>query len=152
MDAQEWSGLTRLGGAFERLRPRLVVFHNELGRELFDLPNAPRPDPDTPSPVRFLPQFDNVMLGHADRTRIVSDDVRQRFWTPDTWIAPFLVDGMAAGSWRVEGKAKAASLVLEVYVPLSRSQRDEVAEEGRALLSFLRPGAAMREVHFASVG
>ena len=59
---------------------------------------------------------------------------------------------MAAGSWRIEGKARTATLVLEVYVPLSRSQRDEVAEEGRALLAFLRPGAAMREVHFAPPG
>ena len=83
MDAQEWSGLTRLGEVFERLRPGLVVFHDQRGRELFDLPDAPRPDPDTPAPVRFLPQFDNVMLGHADRTRIVSDGVRQRFSTPN---------------------------------------------------------------------
>ena len=100
MDCQEWCGLTRLSEVFERLRPRLVTFRAETGRELFDLPDAPRPGADTPAPVRFLPQYDNLLLGHADRTRVISDEVRALPW-PTLWVGSILVDGMAAGTWRV---------------------------------------------------
>ena len=71
MDAQAWSGLTRLGAVFEALRQRLVTFRDETGRELFDLPDAPRPDEASPAPPRFLPVYDNVTLGFANRDRIV---------------------------------------------------------------------------------
>jgi hypothetical protein len=77
-DAQVWSGLPRLGGLFEALRPRLVSFRDERGSELFDLPKAPRPDAKTPAPIRFLPEFDNILLSHADRTRIIDQAARVR--------------------------------------------------------------------------
>jgi hypothetical protein len=77
-DAQAWSRLTGLREAFDRLRPQLVVVQDEGGRELFDLPDAPRPDPETPAPPRFLPEYDNVLLAHADRARFVDDAVRRR--------------------------------------------------------------------------
>jgi len=71
MDVQAWSGLTRLGAVVEKLRPKLVAFAGEDGRELFDIPDAPRPAEDVPAPVRFLPEFDNITLAHANRTRII---------------------------------------------------------------------------------
>jgi hypothetical protein len=79
-DMQTWAGLTRLREAFERLRPQLVTFRDEHGVELFDLPDAPRPDADTPAPPRFLPEFDNLLLSHADRTRVVSAEYKGRTW------------------------------------------------------------------------
>ena len=75
MDAQAWCGLTKLREVFERLRPELVVFSDEAGRELFDLPEAPRPDPDTPAPPRFLYDYENLLLSYADRSRAISPDV-----------------------------------------------------------------------------
>ena len=98
-DAQAWSGLTGLAEVFERLRPRLVTFRSEPGRELFDLPEAPRPDAEVPAPVRFLPQYDNLLLGHADRSRIVPDGARALALSP-LWVGSFLIDGMVAGTWR----------------------------------------------------
>lgn len=73
-DIQQWSGLTRLAEVLDRLRPQLVVFRDEQGRELFDLPDAPRPPADTPAPVRYLYDFDNLLLSHADRGRVLTVD------------------------------------------------------------------------------
>jgi hypothetical protein len=139
-DATAWSGLTHLGEVFARLRPRLHAFRTEAGRELFDLPDAPRPDPDTPAPVRFLPQYDNVILGHADRSRIVPDGVAAMQW-PEVWVGTYLVDGELAGTWRVAAEATAPLLELRPLAPPDRRTRGELEAEGLALAGFLRPGA-----------
>ena len=147
MDAQSWSGLTRLGEVFERLGPRLVTFRAETGRELFDLPDAPRPPADTPAPVRFLPQYDNILLGHADRSRVISDADRARP-APTLWVGSILVDGMAAATWRVEDVGGASTIIVAPRLALSDSQRVEVESEADALVAFLRPGSVAREVRF----
>lgn len=151
-DAQSWSGLTRLGEVFERLRPGLQTFRAETGRELFDLPGAPRPDPEVPAPVRFLPQYDNLTLGHADRTRIIPEAVAGLPW-PTLWVGSFLADGMASGTWRIEDTKATSVILIAPAVPLSGAQRIEVEDEAARLVAFLRPAASTREVRFvASIG
>jgi hypothetical protein len=151
MDAQDWCSLTRLGASFERLRPRLRVFRAEDGRELFDLPDAPRPDPDTPVPVRFLPEYDNLWLGHADRTRVVGEDFRRRFTEGLTRnLGTVLVDGQVGCMWRARQEGDAATLIVEPIDRISRADIAAITEEGLELLSFLRPGASSRDVQVGS--
>ncbi|MBJ6762310.1 AlkZ family DNA glycosylase [Myxococcaceae bacterium JPH2] len=149
-DAQEWSGLSRLKDTFESLRPQLVTFRDERGRELFDLPKAPRPSEDVEAPVRFLPDFDNLILGHDDRTRVVADAHRKLISKANLRILPtFLVDGFAAGTWSCELKRSVAALELEPFGALTKPVRTALTEEGEALLRFMEPEARDFEVRVA---
>jgi Winged helix DNA-binding domain len=149
MDVQTWSGLTRLGEVTERLRPRLRTVRSEAGKELFDLPDAPRPDPDTPAPVRFLPQFDNVALSHADRGHIAAD-AAARWPTDGLHWSPLLVDGFVDGAWRLVHDAKAATLTVRPLGDWSGHDEAEVAEEGGRLLELLAADAHRREVQVSA--
>ncbi|GAB7105415.1 winged helix DNA-binding domain-containing protein [Streptomyces phaeofaciens JCM 4814] len=145
-DMQTWAGLTRLREAFERLRPRLVTFRDERGVELFDLPEASRPDPDTPAPPRFLPEFDNLLLSHADRSRVVPPEYRGRTWRGNQAHCTLLVDGFLAGVWRLEE----AALVVEPFGRLTAAQRRDVTAEGERTLAVLYPGQPY-DVRFGTV-
>lgn len=150
-DCQRWSGLPDLKPAFERLRPSLVTFRDDRKRELFDLPDAPRPPPETPAPIRFVPDFDNLVLGHDDRRRIISDDHRPHLTTKNLQVkATFLVDGLAAGTWKIERTKQTATLVLSPFTKLARPTRAALDEEGEALLAFVEPDAARRAIQVAA--
>lgn len=105
-DMRNWSGLTGLREVFDRLRPRLRTYRDENGTELFDLPDIDLPDPETPAPVRLLPEYDNVLLGHDDRSRFFPDDA-----APAGWVGTVLVDGQFAGDWKVNGQTLELSVV-----------------------------------------
>ncbi|MEU7061153.1 winged helix DNA-binding domain-containing protein [Streptomyces sp. NPDC046197] len=136
-DVQTWSGMTGLAAVVRRLGPRLRTFRDENGAVLYDLPDAPRPDPGTPAPVRFLPEFDNILLSHADRSRILTVEQRARVLTRNGLVrSTFLVDGFVRGLWRIEREADAAHLVLEPFSPVDRARRRELTEEGMRLLAF----------------
>ncbi|GAB2815309.1 winged helix DNA-binding domain-containing protein [Lentzea nigeriaca] len=123
MDAQQWSGLTRLGEVFEKLRPELVTFRSEAGKELFDLPDAPRPDPETPLPARLLPEFDNILLAHADRRRVIADD---RLGVVVGGKPTVLVDGYVVATWSI---TKERTITVDYLDKLPRSRQKAVAEE-----------------------
>ena len=149
-DIQTWSGLTRLSAVIERLRPRLVTFRDERGRELFDLPDASRPDPGAPSPPRFLPEFDNLILSHADRTRVIADDYRKAIASKNGMVpATFLVDGFVRGTWKTERTRRKATLVIKPFETLARVDRDALADEGERLIQFTGEGAEAFEIKFA---
>ncbi len=141
-DVQNWSGLGKLKDAVHAMRAELVSYRDERKRELFDLPGAPLPDAETPAPPRFIPEFDNLLLGHDNRTRIIADAHKPRVYLPGLRVAAtFLLDGFVAGVWRVETKARAATLTIEPFAPLSPADQAALSEEGERLLRFVEPDA-----------
>ncbi|WP_338868091.1 winged helix DNA-binding domain-containing protein [Myxococcus stipitatus] len=151
-DLQQWSGMIQLGEVFEQLRPQLRTFRDEQGVELFDVPDAPRPDGDTPAPVRFLPEFDNLLLSHSDRTRIISEPHRKRVFTVNGIVrATVLVDGFVRGMWKLERAKGSVTLRIEPFARLSREDRTALAEEGARLLACVASEVASHDVHFAPV-
>lgn len=141
-DAQAWSGLTGLQVVAERLRPELLTFRDEQGRELFDLADAPRPDPETPVPVRFLPEFDNALLSHADRTRIIADEHKPRVFTVNGIIrGTVLVAGFVGGTWKLRRERAGVSVEIEPFTETTAAQRREISDEGARLLAFAADGA-----------
>lgn len=134
-DVAEWSGLRvrDIAETLERLRP-LRIFRDERGRELLDVPRAPLPAADAPAPVRFLPRFDNLVLAHKDRTRVLPDEYRREV-IDGGWVrSTFLVDGVVAGAWEVEG----GRVRLEPFAPLPPTARRQVEEEAARLEAWLR--------------
>ncbi|MFJ6673610.1 winged helix DNA-binding domain-containing protein [Actinosynnema sp. NPDC091369] len=128
-DVQTWAGMSRLKPVVEAMDLR--VFTDERGRTLYDLPDAPLPDPDTPAPARFLPEFDNVLLGHDDRTRVISDeDYRRGIIIGGK--PTLLVDGFVHGTWKIADNG----LDIDVFRPLTRAQQADVEAEGTRLLQF----------------
>ena len=141
-DVAAWSRLTGFREILERLRPRLRAFRDERGRELFDLPDAPRPDPDTPVPPRFLPEYDNVLLSHADRSRFVSQD--NRSWLFDTPVpvhGTVLHDGFMAGTWSIDRDGGA---VLTIRPVVRLSKRGDGGPRSRGATPVALPGAGRR--------
>jgi hypothetical protein len=114
-------------------RLELRRFRDERGRELLDVPRAPLPEPDVPAPVRFLPKWDNVLLGFADRTRVLPEQYRKSIIGANGDVAPtFLVDGFVAGIWRFED----GRVVPAPFAPLSRATRRELEDEAARLEAF----------------
>ena len=147
-DMQTWAGLTRLREAFERLRPQLVTFYDPNGVELFDLPDAPRPAADTPTPPRFLPEFDNLLLSHADRTRVVPSEYWGRAWQGNVAHRTLLVDGFLAGVWKIDDGN--GHLVIEPFGKLTRAQQREVVAEGARMLDTMHTGTSY-DIRFGTV-
>ena len=146
-DMRAWSGLA-VRDVFERMRPSLKVFRDEQGAELFDLPRAPRPDPEISVPVRLLPDFDNILLGHADRTRILP---------PGKHLGMFSSNGVMQGSVLIDGfvramwvPANSALVITPFEKPIPKAERLAVVEEALLLADFLNPGEK-HDVRFAPV-
>jgi hypothetical protein len=151
MDIQAWCWLTRLGSIVEKLRPQLRTFRDEKGTELFDVPDGPQPDPDTPAPPRFLPTYDNLVLSHKDRSRIIGDPsewaVEGGQFDPIFLRGSILVDGFVHSGWRVDRDGDRATLVVMPARPYGPGEREAVGEEAERLLAFLAPEAT-RDIRF----
>jgi hypothetical protein len=150
-DVQAWSGLTGLGAVLERLRPRLLTFRDDDGRELFDLPEAPRPDSESPAPLRFLAEFDVALLSHQDRARIMTDEQRRSVFTANGIVqGTVLVDGFVAGIWKLDRQRAGTTLAIESFAPLTAGVEAGLIEEGAGLLRFAAAEAAAHDVRFST--
>jgi hypothetical protein len=144
-DFQTWSGLQKAKPLFDQLE--LESFTDEAGKTLYDVPDAPRPDPDTPAPVRFMPEFDNLLLSHAKRERIIADEHKPAVFTKNLRVkATYTVDGLVAGLWTTEKKRGVATLTLTPFGRTLKKTLTELEREGTALLRFLEPDAKTYEV------
>lgn len=146
-DIRAWSGLTGLKEAIEPLRPHLRTFRDENGRELFDLPDAPLPDPDVPAPVRFLAALDNVVLSYHDRSRIVTEHQRKYAWIDAT----LTVDGFVRGLWAIKRAESTATLDIRLFEPLSKAEEAAVIAEGERLLRFGAADCDNHDIRFRPV-
>jgi len=142
-DFAAWSGLKGTAELFAALGDDLVVLADERGRRLYDLPQAPRPAANVPAPPRLLPDFDAVMLGWQDRTRVISAEHRQRLATPNLQIPPVvLVDGFVAGTWKLARTRRTATISITPFAPLAAADAQAVEAEAAALLATFEPDAS----------
>jgi hypothetical protein len=135
-DFQTWSGLTHMREIMGRIESQLIRLQDDDGVELFDLPAAPRPDAETLAPVRFVPEFDNITLSHADRRRIISEDDRKTLATLNGIVpGSVLVDGFVHASWKITHLHGEATLTVFPLRRLSKKDTSSVMAEGRRLLA-----------------
>jgi Winged helix DNA-binding domain len=135
-DATAWSGVGGMRPLFEQMRDELRVFRDEAGRELFDIPGGELPPADTEVPVRFLPEFDNTLLGHRDRTRVIANEHRPLVYlTAGRMVGTVLLDGFAAAAWRV----KDGEVAIEPFRKLTKAEKAAIAPEAEALRAWLKP-------------
>jgi hypothetical protein len=148
-DMQTWSGFRKLKDVIDKLRPELKLYRDEQKHELFDLPDTPLPSPDVPAPVRFLPEYDNLLLSHAKRTRIIAEEHRSRVYLPGLRVrSTFLIDGFVRGAWKIEKARGAVTLNIEPFEKLTKQNRSALVEEAEQLVRFVENGAKTFEVRF----
>jgi len=151
-DFQTWTGMTKLSEAVEAVKSQLQVFVDENGVQLYDLPDMPHPSAEIPVPMRFIPEYDNLLIAHADRTRILPEEHRKKvFLTAGRVLNTFLVDGFVAGVWKIETKKQQAKLVITPFVMLSIDQQEAIITEGERLISFVADDAEIITIEFAQI-
>ncbi len=152
-DVASWSRLTGMREVVERLRPELRPFRSPTGKELFDVPDGSRPDADVPAPVRYLPEYDNLLLSHADRSRFGTDENRRFASAAGPFKGSVLVDGEGGGIWHIDfdRAAKHATLVVE-HRPMPRRDLAAVEDEGERVADFWEPRAQTHDVRLVSLG
>lgn len=142
-DFAAWSGLKGAAAHFKALEGELVALKDERKRTLYDLPDAPRPPADTPAPARLLPEFDAVVLGWQDRSRILDKADAPKIQTRNLLIPPvILVDGRVAGAWKLDAKKKTATIAIQPFAAISKADRAALEAEAMALLAAFEPAAA----------
>jgi hypothetical protein len=149
-DLAAWAGMRDLTATLEAMRPALVTLKGPGRSELFDLPDAPRPDPDAPAPIRFVPEYDNLIVARSDE-RVLPRAFRSAVFLPALRVAAtVLVDGVVAATWTTARARDRATLAIRPLAPVPRPARAEMQAEGASLLRFLEPDARTFDVRLES--
>ena len=144
-DIQTWSGLTRLREVTERLDLR--AYRGPGGAELLDLPDAELPAADTPAPPRFLPEFDNLLLSHADRRRVIPHAHPVPLWPGNgATQGTLLIDGFWDATWKLTAEA----LTITPFRRLTAGEESAITAEAAKLLAFTCPVNPTRSIRFSS--
>lgn len=152
MDFQTWVGMTNMKRPLAPIVAELPSYENEAGKVLYDVPDGERPLADTPALVRYLPEYDNILIAHADRTRILPEEHYKKVFLSAARVrSTILVDGMVSGAWKIATKGKIATLTIEPFVPLRSEIRSHLEEEGQKLLTFVDDEAHEYQVEFTEV-
>ena len=150
-DIRTWSGITGLREVVARLRPQLRSFRDENGKELLDVPDGAFADPEVPAPVRFLPEYDNLLLAHADRSRVLCGLGPGLPYPTGKWIGQVMLDGFFRAYWEITEEDGVATLTVDRFARAPADAPDvvdEISAEGARLLAFVAPDAAERRVRF----
>ena len=148
-DLQQWSGAKGMREHVEALRPRLATYRDERGRELFDAPGAPIADGEEPAPPRLIPDYDNLILSHKERTRIIADEHKPFVYLKAARVrATFLIDGFVAGRWGLDDRKR--ELVIEPFGRLRKADRDALGGEASDLAEWVGEGGRAPKVRFAA--
>ena len=132
----------RIRPVLERLAPSLRRFSDEQGRALHDMPRSPRPSADVEAPIRFLPRYDELLIGYEHRERVIAKEHRPAVYSKNAIVeAVFLVDGFAAGTWALATTKVDAVVRIQPFGTLTRAERAAAIAEGEAVARFMAPDA-----------
>jgi hypothetical protein len=146
-DIAAWAGYTAIGKTMEAMREELVEYRAESGTKLYDLPNLPIVDGRKAAPVRFVAEYDNLVLGHADRTRVLPDAVRKKVLLSAGRVMPtVLIDGFVGGTWKIERKGKQATLRIALFAAPKAPVRQQILKAAEKLVTFAEPDLPTREI------
>ena len=151
MDFQTWAGMTSLKSQLQETLSALVAYRDEGGRVLYDLPDQPLVAEDCPAPIRFLPEYDNILIAHKDRRRILPEAQRKKvFISAGRVLGTVLIDGFVAAIWKAERGKKTTTLRVTLFNKQPEDILESIEAEGLALARFIDDGAAQHQVEFAS--
>ncbi len=137
-DMQQWSAMTKLKEVIAPFKADLVTYKDEAGKEYLDVPDMPLPDGETPAPVRFLPELDNLLVCHPARIGVVSAAYRARIYPKNGRLAAtIMTDGLVRGVWRIEKTKKAVKLMIEPFEAISPDEQHALHVEGERLIRFI---------------
>ncbi len=138
MDFQTWTGMTRLKTPLAATVGELVEYRDAAGKVCYDLPELTLEDADAPAPIRFLPEYDNILIAHKDRGRILPEEHRKKvFVSAGRVLGSVIIDGFVGGIWRVERENARAKLLVSLFETQAAETRAAIDKEGQALLRFI---------------
>jgi len=147
-DIAAWGGVPQRDFADALARIRTVSYLDERGVELLDLPGQPLPGARADLPVRFLARWDQALLAHDDRERIMTAEVRARNLTL-SGDQTMTVDGRVAASWHLQRSRTVVRVRIEPHLELRRSVLGEIRAEAKRTAVFCHPAAERVEVDIA---